>query len=517
MKPNLRFLSAGALVFTAINQACAQYTPPPSPAPFAGWLNEYMRKEDPVLAAWDIGGNLRLRFEDHEGYGIPGRGLASPPAPVNSQSMDFRAHNSLESNSYFMERLRFHVGYTAKWWSAYVEGESSMVDGDKRLAYFANPLPPSTRVAHGDGPESDSIDLHQAFVTIGNLKEFPLSLKVGRQELSYGEERLVGAFGWNNIARTFDAVKLRWQNEWFSADFFSSHVVIPEDNRFDVDNGSDLFSGVYATSTKIPKTILEGYFLARNASGKAISAEPSPQFPQPSKQDIYTIGGRLKSKPGELGNWDYTIEGAYQFGDFLDTRVGAPTKLLQQDAFMAILQGGYTFNAAWGKPRLGIEYSYASGDHNSQDGTHGTFVNLFPTNHKFYGYMDFVSLQNIQDFRGIFQMHPHPRVTVSIEGHGFWLADSGDNFYTVAGAPRGGKTITSNVGTGKGYGVNPGYDAFVGTELDVTAGVALNRWSQLEMGYGHFFTGKYIQQSLSDSNFGSRDADFVYTQLTVNF
>ena len=33
----------------------------------------------------------------------------------------------------------------------------------------------------------------------------------------------------------------------------------------------------------------------------------------------------------------------------------------------------------------------------------------------------------------------------------------------------------------------------------------------------HFFTGKYIQQSLSDSNFGSRDANFVYTQLTVNF
>jgi len=46
---------------------------------------------------------------------------------------------------------------------------------------------------------------------IGNHKEFPVSLKVGRQELSYGEERLVGAFAWNNIGRVFDAVKVRWQ------------------------------------------------------------------------------------------------------------------------------------------------------------------------------------------------------------------------------------------------------------------------------------------------------------------
>ena len=54
--------------------------------------------------------------------------------------------------------------------------------------------------------------LYQGYVTIGNLKEFPLSLKVGRQELAYGEERLVGTADWINNSRVFDGAKVRWEN-----------------------------------------------------------------------------------------------------------------------------------------------------------------------------------------------------------------------------------------------------------------------------------------------------------------
>jgi hypothetical protein len=365
----------------------------------------------------------------------------------------------------------------------------------------------------GEGPESDTVDLHQAYVTVGNHKEFPLSLKVGRQELSYGEERLVGAFAWNNIGRVFDAAKVRWQNAWFGADFFTSRVVIPEDERFNVNNDYDWFSGFYATSTLIPKNLLDVYFFARNASQQAISAEPSPQAPQPSARDIYTVGGRLKSKPGEFGNWDYLLDGAYQFGNFRDRRLGANSARLDHDAFMAVANVGYTFTDTWATPRLAVEYCYASGDSNPTNSTHETFENLFPTNHKFYGYMDFISLQNIHDVRSILQLKPHPRLSVTVEGHAFWLADTHDNFYNVGGAPRGGITTTP----GNNYGINPTYDSFVGTELDVIAGYALTRYAQLEAGYGHFFVGDYIASSLSSPAVGSKDANWVYAQVNVNF
>jgi hypothetical protein len=504
MKSNLKFISTSALVLTALNEVSAQYTPPPPPAPFQGFINEALRKNDPYMNQWDFGGSVRLRYEDKEGFGIAG-------VPG---SMDFRDHNADVNNDYLLTRIRFRAGYTDKWWSALVEGRSSFATSDERFAYPNAPAVPGTTARDGQGPESDTIDLHQAYVTVGNHKEFPVSAKVGRQELSYGEERLVGAFAWNNIGRVFDAAKVRWQNAWFGVDFFASRVVIPEDDEFNVDNDYDWFSGFYATTMKVPKNILDVYFFSRNSSQKAIAAEPSPQFPQPSARDIYTLGFRLKSKPGELGNWDYSLESAGQSGNFRDRRLGATSERLDHEAFMVVAQGGYTFNDAWGKPRLGLEYAYGSGDSDPTDDKHETFENLFPTNHKFYGYMDFVSLQNIHDVRGIFQIKPHPRLSVAIEGHGFWLADTHDNFYNVGGAPRGGVAATP---TGNGYGINSSYDSFVGTELDIIAGYAVTRYAQIEVGYGHFFAGDYIEQSLSNPAFGSTDANYVYVQANINF
>jgi hypothetical protein len=183
---------------------------------------------------------------------------------------------------------------------------------------------------------------------------------------------------------------------------------------------------------------------------------------------------------------------------------------------MAVANVGYTFSESWAKPRLAFEYCFGSGDSNPNDTKHETFENLFPTNHKFYGYMDFISLQNIHDTRGILELKPHPRVSLALEGHGFWLADTHDNFYSVAGAPRGG-TGLPGTGAGTGYGVYQNNSSFVGTELDFIAGVALSRFAQLEAGYGHFFTGDYIRQSLAGPAFGSKDANYVYVQANLNF
>jgi hypothetical protein len=127
--------------------------------------------------------------------------------------------------------------------------------------------------------------------------------------------------------------------------------------------------------------------------------------------------------------------------------------------------------------------------------------------------MDFVSLENIHNVRGIFQLKPHKQVSVALEGHAFWLADTHDNFYNVGGAPRGGIAATP----GTGYGINPGYSSFVGGELDLVAGYSVTRWALLEAGYGHFFSGDYIKQSLSAPALGSRDADYFYFQATISF
>ena len=493
-----RPLGAAVATFALVAPAAlAQYAPPAPPAPFAGFLNEELRRADPDLKVWDISGAARVRYEVKDGNGIAG-------VPG---SIDFRENNADNHNAYFLERFRLHAAYTDTWWGVFAEGRSSLAQGDERYAFSGTPL------RKGNGPESDTLDLHQAYATIGNSKEFPLSLKVGRQEISYADERFIGAFGWNNIGRVFDAAKLQWKNDWFTTDFFTARPVIPVDGTFNVSNDYEWFSGAYATSPLVPKHQLDVYALSRNVTPDSPTAVPNAQVGLPSARDIYTLGVRLKSKPGEFGPWDYTVDVAGQFGNFRDTRSGAPTYRLEHEAYAVVLNGGYTFKDVPTTPRVAIEYALGSGDSNSKNGTHGTFDNLYPTNHKFYGYADFASLQNLHDVRAILQCRPLTRMNVALETHWFWLAETTDNFYNVTGAPRGGTGATP----GTGYGVNPSYGNYLGSEVDLVAGYALTRYAQIEGGYAHFFTGDYIDQSLSNPAFGSRDANWLYLQVNLNF
>src|SRR5881396_1429096 len=132
MKLNLKTLAAAALMAGTADRAYGQYTAPAPPAPFAGFINEWLRKDDPYMNAWDFGGAARFRYEVKEGFAIPGV----------AGSMDFRDHGADVNNEYLLGRIRFHAGYTDKWWGAYAEGRSSFAISDQRFAYPNNPAVP---------------------------------------------------------------------------------------------------------------------------------------------------------------------------------------------------------------------------------------------------------------------------------------------------------------------------------------------------------------------------------------
>ena len=60
----------------------------------------------------------------------------------------------------------------------------------------------------GDG-SGDQIDFHQAYLQLDQVFDQPIALKVGRQEIVYSGQCLVGAVGWHNVGRAFDAVTVR--------------------------------------------------------------------------------------------------------------------------------------------------------------------------------------------------------------------------------------------------------------------------------------------------------------------
>ncbi len=433
---------------------------------FDSWLHQQL----PESQAWDIGAEFRARYENKEDAGV------TPNTDFISGLADSREATYL--------REKIHVGYkAAPWLSAFVEARDAS--------------------AHEDLKAVDVFDLHQAYLSLGNAKEFPLTAQIGRQELSYGDQRFVGKGDWNNTGRSFDAIKLRMENSFGWVDVFTSRVVLVDDGNFNISNDYDYFSGIYAASKQLmPWQETQAYFLARNYGVKAPNALSTGIPGSPSTQrDIYTLGTLWKSNPEDFCGWDYSMELAYQFGSVYNTALNSR---LDQQSYAAFLDTGYTWKNSFGTPRIGLGYEFGSGDSDPTDGKVETFENLFGTQHKPYGLMDLAGARNMHIPKLEFSVKPTKGLTLSADYLVFILADTNDSFYPESGSAR----------SGNGYGINPGYGAFVGSELDLYASYAVTKWANYQIGYGHFFTGDYIKDSVGSA---ATDADWFYTQLTLTF
>ena len=459
-------VSLGFCFFAGTLQAADQET---GKKPSAGTINEWLHNEFPSASAWDIGGQFRVRYEAKGNAGsFPNRDFA--------QGLD-------SSNDYFLFRTKVHLGWSpTKWLTAYVEGRDAHDLGDNRIV-----------------PENDMLDLYQAYIRLGDFEKLPLSLKVGRQELIYGDQRYIGNGDWSNCGRSFDSVKLRFQNSDFWLDAFTGRPVLTRDGRFNNANNYDWFSGLYGSTRRIASWQDTDFFvLARNGGARSLAVGGL------GPRDIYTVGTRWKSLPGKLGNWDYSFEAAGQFGSIQQNG-----KRLDHRGYALNATGGHTWKKVFGSPRLGLGYDFGTGDSNPADSRNETFELLFGTNHRFYGNMDLLGLRNMHISRLEGSLKPAKNVTVSAELLGFWLADTADFLYPESGVGR----------NQNGYGRHPGYSSHVGQEFDLLVDWRPVAWGQVRAGYGRFFVGDYVRRSISSvpANGGAVGADWAYTQVSIDF
>ncbi|HEY3757218.1 MAG TPA: alginate export family protein [Opitutaceae bacterium] len=485
--------------------ARAQYTSPSPAGPAPGEIDLILKSAGQEFSGWDLGVNERVRYEDKSDAGTTHAG----------SNFDFDDRPpSTTSNEYWLSRLMPWAGYSTGWISVLVQGRSSYSWGDDRYTATAA----GKNLPEDDGP----FQLEKAYVALGDLKEFPLILTVGRQELAFGDQRLIGPSAWLNVPHAFDAAKLRYQDAFFGADVFSSHLVYTDKDHLERSDPHDTLSGIDFDFPGLSgQSVNEAYLFARNVSRDIVTDDWS-QVPAPFRftapQDIYTLGVRSKSKPKAYGPWDYGLEGMWQFGD--RTAVFAATALaaakvaprLSQEAWAFVAQGGYTWTTVPMHPRLAAIVSAASGDRNSADRDSETFQNLLPSNHGLYGIMDLSSLQNIEDYRLSLSVKPTTSTSLAVDVHQQYLETTHDYWYNVAGVPR--NTAGATPGSGSGFNINPAYSPDLGQEADILGGWSVHKGFLLEAGLGHYFRGSYIKESFHA--IGSRDAEYGYLQLTVN-
>lgn len=316
-----------------------------------------------------------------------------------------------------------------------------------------------------------------------------MGVKIGRQELSYGSQRLIGPVNWSNVGQTFDAgkVSLLFNDVNLNLDIFDGEktpIKSPrEQNDFLDGSSNDRLAGYYAVYKGISHLTIDQYLLNRNTEGKRVSFGQTGD----GEVDDYTFGFRLKGQFTEIPV-DYELEAAKQFG-----KSGS----LDVDAQMVVATLGYTFKHSW-KPRFALGFDYASGDNHKSDSERNTFDNLYPTNHQFYGYMDFVSLQNINNYRFQFTVFPAKKLELEADLHLIFLDTPKDNLY---GANQSVKRSTT-----------PGASTHVGNEIDLLGKYKVCSFAEIMFGYSHLFAGDFLK-----STGKSDDADFVYVQTTLNF
>ena len=406
-----------------------------------------------ILPGVTMGSQLRLRTESR-------------------RNARFDAARPGNDEDYLLSRFRFDLTWApSDWVTGSVELQDARIHGEQAISETRTP-----------NIFADRLDFHQAYLDIGSPASGPatISVRIGRQKLVYGSQRMVSPLEWVNTARVFDGARVGVAGPGRKLDAFATRLVPvnPTGLNDHGTTGSRMFNsqlhGVYYTDTAlVAGGAVEGYWLLRRAARLGDA--------------VHTVGTRIDS---QYGSWAFDGELAAQAGSF-----GG----LKHRAALVHVGGSYATDLP-GRLKLGTALNLGSGDDDPTDGVHGTFDQLYPLGHAYYGYMDFFALQNLRNAEVTVEAALPRRTTLRVALQDFALLSPGaDAWYNVGGA------VVHRAG-------DAAISSHVGNELDITVRLPVGPVG-LEVGYGRFFGGAYLR----DADFALHTADFFYVQTMVGF
>ena len=407
-----------------------------------------------ILPGLTMGSQLRLRTESRR----------------NARFDRARPGND---EDYLLSRFRFDLAWEpSAWVTGIVELQDARILGEEAISETRTP-----------NIFADRLDFHQAYLDVGSPASgpVPITVRIGRQKLVYGSQRLVSPLEWVNTARVFDGARIGvGAGPGRRLDAFATRQVpvTPTGLNDHGPTGSRMFNsqlhGIYYTDTSlVAGSTVEGYWLLRRAARL--------------HDAVHTVGTRVDSR---YGPWSIDGELAAQTGSYggLDHR-----------AALVHVGGSYTSGLP-GRLKLGTAFNLGSGDDDPADGVHGTFDQLYPLGHAYYGYMDLFALQNLRNAEVTLEAALPRRTTLRVALQDFALVAPGaDAWYNVGGA------VVHHAGEAA---ISP----HVGNELDITVRLPVGPVG-LEVGYGRFFGGAYLREA----GFTLNTADFFYLQTMIGF
>ena len=425
--------------------------------------------------------------------------LAAPPDFKTSfdlrlryEGLDTPARSSALDRTYGFSLARARFGADAVWprWKLHGLVQAAGVAGlPHDGAFAAGPNYMAANAGDDDPSEIGLAELSAAYAH-GGFKAI-----LGRQPYADGNEvptgvayldgikkrllsdRLIGVFEWPNVGRRFDGASLAYGQG--GADL-SGFALRPLTGAFDHQDAFKEIGDVSAFGLTltgkygawIPRSELR-IFAIQYRDDRRVAR-------QLARGDlrIDTAGASLLcgNAAGHVLLW-----GALQSGEW-----GAS----DQQAWAYIASAGRSFPHAAGKPIVYLGLEQSSGD-DGPGGDHGTFFNLLPTNHKYYGVMDYVDFPNLRDAYLESVLSVKEKLKVRAAVHDFALTKRTDAWYGGSGAFQE-TTLgyTARLPTG-GY---PSHD--LGREADLELTWSGPKGLQLGVGGGRFWGGRAAEAFL---------------------
>jgi len=216
-----------------------------------------------------------------------------------------------------------------------------------------------------------------------------LFFKIGRQSLSYDDERIIGADDWTMMAMSHDVLKVGFENKHHQI-----HVIAGFNQNGEKTEGGTFYKDGYQPY-KSMQTIWYHYNMPKVPIGLSLMFL-NIGMESGTEKDYHTENQQLMGTYITYHPKHFNVEASYYY------QTGHNEYKIPIYAWMASAKVSYKPNTQWG---IAAGYDYMSGDRNfavPQEGSIGLaqhktirgFAPLFGSHHKFYGAMDFFYVQN---------------------------------------------------------------------------------------------------------------------------
>ena len=320
----------------------------------------------------------------------------------------------------------------------------------------------------GQDPQIDKqgrLTLNEAWARLRFLDDF--FVQVGRQQLVYDDERLLGASDWDVAGRWHDALKVGYEHG-----AHKGHVILA------LNQNDEQFRQIYYDASKgQPYKSMQTFWYHFDAT---------ELLPFPAEVSLMLINLGLESGDAQRNKSD--VKYMQTFGAYgqlcpLDGLVLTGSLYLQRgnrnSTRMGSAQAAYDVTPDW---KVTAGYEYLSGDNNN-DGINHAFNPLYGTHHKFYGTMDLFYASSLrplakpvglQDFHLAVQTGMVPRMSIQADYHYFATGTHIDGSFLSLGHEVDAQVSFDVM---KNVSLSAGYSFLLGTRtLDVVKGGNHKRW-----------------------------------------